>query len=85
MGTIESMSYCSWDALGLVRAGDTLDLESAYDSDEAIPDAMGIMVMHVWQTDDLTAGSTPAPAEANGGVAPAAAANKPSPPSHHHH
>ncbi len=83
MGSIESMSYCSWDSLGIVRKGDTLDLESVYDSAEAINDAMGIMVMHVWQTDDLTSGTTPAPGEANGGVAPAAAANKPS--GHHDH
>ena len=85
MGTIESMSYCSWDALGVVRTGDTLDLESVYDSAKSIPDAMGIMVMHVWQTGDL-AGS-PAPPEANGGVAPAAAANEPSDHDHggHHH
>jgi hypothetical protein len=81
MGSIESMSYCSWDSLGIVREGDTLDLESVYDSAEAMNDAMGIMVMHVWQTDDLTSGTTPAPGEANGGVAPAEAANKPS---HHH-
>jgi hypothetical protein len=82
MGTIESMNYCSWDSLGVVKAGDTLDLESVYDSAEAIPDAMGIMVMHVWQTDDLSSG-TPAPEEANGGVAPAAAGNKPPGGSHH--
>lgn len=82
-GTIESMSYCSWDSLGIVRKGDTLDLESVYDSAEALPDAMGIMVMHVWETDDLTSGTTPPPAEANGGVAPAAAANQPS--AHHDH
>jgi len=87
MGTIESMSYCSWDSLGVVRAGEVLDLESVYDATESIPDAMGIMVMAVWQTDDLTAGSSPAPAEANGGVAPASASNKPSPGHHdgHHH
>ena len=88
MGTIESMSYCSWDALGVVRAGDTLDLESVYDAAESIPDAMGIMVLHVWQTDDLATGAA-APPEANGGVAPAAAGNKPSASGHahggHHH
>ena len=40
--------------------GRMLIAESGYDSAEAIPDAMGIMVMHVWQTDDV--GSvTPAP------------------------
>ena len=83
MGTIESMSYCSWDTLGVVKAGDTLDIESVYDSGEAVPDAMGIMVMHVWQTDDLASGS-PAPAEANGGVAPAAAGNKPPSGGSHH-
>jgi hypothetical protein len=82
MGSIESMSYCSWDALGVVKAGDTLELESVYDTTEAIPDAMGIMVMHVWQTDDLSPG-TPPPAEANGGVAPASAGNKPPSGSHH--
>jgi len=66
-----------------VRAGDTLGLESVYDATESIPDAMGIMVMAVWQTDDLAADS-PAPAEANGGVAPASAANRPSPDAMHH-
>jgi hypothetical protein len=39
--------------------------------------------MHVWQTDDLAV-SSPAPAEANGGVAPASAANKPTPDAAHH-
>ena len=76
------MSYCSWDSLGTVRAGDVLDLESVYDAAEAVPDAMGIMLLHVWETDDL-AGGTPAPAEANGGVAPASA-GKPPAGSHHH-
>ena len=84
MGTIESMSYCSWDALGVVKAGDVLDLESVYDAAEAIPDAMGIMVMHVHLTDDLT-GGTPAPPEANGGVRPASAGHPPSGGSHHGH
>jgi hypothetical protein len=87
------MSYCSWDSLGVVKAGDVLDLESVYDSTEDIPDAMGIMVVAVWQTDDLSAGTGRVPPEANGGVAPASAANKPaaSPSGHgggghqHHH
>ncbi|MCA1847113.1 MAG: hypothetical protein LC792_28765, partial [Actinobacteria bacterium] len=83
MGTIESMSFCSWDALGIVKAGDTLDIESVYDAAEPIPDAMGIMVLLVWQTDDLAPG-TPAPAEANGAAAPASAANKPSSGTSHH-
>jgi hypothetical protein len=86
MGTIESMSYCSWDALGVVKAGDTLDLESVYDAAEPVPGAMGIMVMHVFETDDLTE-AVPAPPEANGAVAPASAGKPPSGASHHggHH
>ena len=83
MGTIESMSYCSWDALGVVKAGDTLDLESVYDSAEPVPDAMGIMVLHVFETDNLAVG-TPAPPEANGAVAPASAGNKPPSGASHH-
>jgi hypothetical protein len=83
LGTIESMSYCTWDALGTVRAGETLDLESVYDAAEPIPDAMGIMVMAVYETDDLAPGR-PAPAEANGAVAPPSAANRPPAGASHH-
>jgi len=84
MGTIESMSYCSWDALGTVRAGDTLDLESVYDAAEAVPDAMGVMVMAVYETDDLGP-ATPVPAEANGASAPPSAGHPPAGASHHGH
>lgn len=86
MGTIESMSYCAWDALGLIHKGDTLDLQADYNSAEPVPEAMGIMVMALYQTDDL-ASSGPAPADASGAVMPPSAGG--SPPaggeSHHHH
>ena len=44
-----------------------LDLEAFYDTPTAIPDAMGIMLAYVVETDDLAAG-TPAPAEVTGDV-----------------
>jgi hypothetical protein len=83
-GTIESMSYCSWDSLGVVRAGETLDLESVYDSAEAVPGAMGIMMLHVYETDDLTEPS-PAPAEVSGATPPSSAGPPPRHGSHHGH
>ena len=84
MGTIESMSYCRWDALGIVRAGDTLDLETVYDAAEATPDAMGIMMLHVFETDDLTE-PTPAPADVSGAQRPPSATPPPAGASHHGH
>ena len=83
MGEIESMSYCAWDTLGVIRAGDTLDLEADYDAAEPVPGAMGIMVMGLFETDDLTAG-TPAPPDANGGVVPPSAGSPPPAGASHH-
>ena len=84
MGTIESMSYCRWDALGVVRAGDTLDLETVYDAAEADPGAMGIMMLHVFETDDLEE-PTPPPAEVSGAQRPPSATPPPAGASHHGH
>ena len=86
MGTIESMSTCAWDALGTVREGETLDLESVYNAPEAADDVMGIMVAYVWQTPDVE-GGTPAPPEARGDVPPPATSTPPAenPHPHHHH
>ncbi|MDQ1568099.1 MAG: hypothetical protein QOF96_2979 [Actinomycetota bacterium] len=85
-GEIESMSYCAWDTLGVVHKGDTLDLQTDYNAAEPVPGAMGIMLMALYQTDDLT-GSTPAPPDASGAVMPPSAGG--SPPrggaSHHGH
>jgi hypothetical protein len=83
MGEIESMSYCAWDTLGVVRAGDTLDLEADYDSAEPVPEAMGIMVMGLYETNDLTAG-TPAPPEASGAKMPPSAGSPPPAGDMHH-
>ena len=60
-GTIESMSVCAWDALGTVRTGEVLDLETVYDAAEPLPDAMGIMLAYVYETGDLGAGTAPPP------------------------
>ncbi|MGH9004386.1 MAG: hypothetical protein ACRDYV_14780 [Acidimicrobiia bacterium] len=84
MGTIESMSTCAWDALGTVREGETLDLESVYNSSEAADDVMGIMVAYVWQTPDLD-GGTPAPPEASGQTPAPATSTPPAKNPHPHH
>ncbi|MGH9138599.1 MAG: hypothetical protein ACRD0G_16395 [Acidimicrobiales bacterium] len=57
MGSIESMSTCSWDRLGIVRAGDTLLLNAHYNTASAQVGVMGIMMIFVHETDDLVAGT----------------------------
>jgi hypothetical protein len=81
-GTIESMSTCTWDRVGTVRKGETLDLESVYDAPQAVPDAMGIMMAFVYETADLAAGS-PAPPDVRGQNPPDVESTPP--PSHHDH
>lgn len=60
-GMVTSMSVCSWDSLGTVRAGETLKLTSLYDSPRQMSGVMGIMLIAVYETDDLN-GGTEAPA-----------------------
>jgi len=84
MGEIESMSYCAWDTLGVVHAGDVLDLEADYDSAAPVAGAMGIMVMALYQTDDLAPGA-PAPPEASGAAMPPTAGGTPPAGGMHHH
>lgn len=81
-GTIESMSTCTWDRIGTVRKGETLDLESVYDAPLAVPHAMGIMMAWIYETADLAAG-TPAPPDARGQTRPDVASTPP--PSRHDH
>ncbi|HEY2668022.1 MAG TPA: hypothetical protein VGK51_14405 [Actinomycetota bacterium] len=57
MGSIESMTTCSHDRLGTVRAGDVLALDTSYNSPIPKTDVMGIMIAYVYQTNDLTGGS----------------------------
>jgi hypothetical protein len=60
-GHVTSMSTCSWDSLGALRAGDKLVMTSIYDSPKAQDDVMGIMLLAVYETNDVS-GGTPAPA-----------------------
>ena len=60
-GMVTRMSTCSWDSLGALRAGDELVMTSMYDAHEAMHDVMGIMLIAVYETDDVN-GGTPAPA-----------------------
>jgi hypothetical protein len=82
-GSIESMSGCTWDRVGTVKKGEVLDLESVYDSDKPVPDAMGIMMAFIYETDDLAAG-TPAPPDVRGQNPPPVASTPP-PSGHDHH
>jgi hypothetical protein len=81
-GSIESMSGCTWDRVGSVKKGEVLDLESVYNSSKPIPDAMGIMMAFVYETDDVDGGS-PAPPDVRGETPPPAPS--PPPPSSHEH
>lgn len=60
-GMVTSMSLCTWDSLGTVRRGEDLRITSLYDSPRELGSAMGIMLIAVHETDDLT-GGTAAPA-----------------------
>ncbi len=60
-GMVTGMSTCSWDSLGALRAGDTLTMTSLYDAPKPMNDVMGIMLIAVYETDDVN-GGTQAPA-----------------------
>jgi hypothetical protein len=83
MGSVDTMSVCAWDSLGTIRAGEELDLEALYDTPAGVPDAMGIMLAYVVETNDLAAG-TPAPPEVTGDVPPPPSSTPP-PEGHHPH
>ena len=57
MGSVESMSVCSWDRLGTVRRGDTIAFDTTYNSPQPQNDVMGIMIAYLYQTDDLSGGT----------------------------
>jgi hypothetical protein len=68
-GTLESMSTCIWDRIGTVRKGETLAIDTYYDSTDAQMDVMGIVLAYVHETEDLTSGTTPPPSvQASGGT-----------------
>jgi hypothetical protein len=60
-GMVTKMSTCSWDSLGVLHKGDDLRLTSIYDAPHALHGVMGIMLIAVYETNDLT-GGTKAPA-----------------------
>ena len=64
-GMVTSMSTCSWDSLGALRAGDRLTMTSIYDAPRAMDGVMGIMLIAVHETDDVD-GGRPAPASMRG-------------------
>jgi hypothetical protein len=60
-GMVTKMSTCSWDRLGVLHKGDDLRLTSFYDAPHSLHGVMGIMLIAVYETDDLK-GGTKAPA-----------------------
>ena len=60
LGTIDTMSVCSWDRIGTVRKGETLRLNAVYDTKKSLTNVMGIVMAFVYETNDLQ-GGTPAP------------------------
>jgi hypothetical protein len=58
---VTGMSSCSWDSLGVVHRGDDLRLTSLYDAPRALSGVMGIMLIAVYETDDLGGGTTAPP------------------------
>jgi hypothetical protein len=59
MGTVESMSICTNDRIGTVRAGEDLLLETYYNMKAAANDVMGIMIAYIYETNDLSGGAPP--------------------------
>ena len=59
MGTVESMSICTQDRIGTVRAGQDLLLETYYNMKAAADDVMGIMIAYIYETNDLSGGASP--------------------------
>ena len=61
MGSVESMTTCNWDRLGTVRRGETIAIDTFYDSPTAQSDVMGIVLAFVYETEDLAGGTPPPP------------------------
>lgn len=59
-GEVTEMSTCIWDRIGTVRRGERLEIASIYDTAKPRDGVMGIYMLAVYETDDLSGGS-PAP------------------------
>ncbi|RHW27916.1 hypothetical protein D0Z08_06390 [Nocardioides immobilis] len=60
-GQVTDMSTCSWDSLGAVRRGQQLEISSIYDTSQPLQRIMGILMLALYETDDLR-GASPPPA-----------------------
>ncbi len=56
LGSLESMSTCSWDSLGSIRKGDRLELKAHYNTSKPQKGVMGIMMGFLYETNDLHGG-----------------------------
>ncbi len=74
-GSIESMSTCNWDAIGTVRAGEVLALDSYYHLPAPRDDVMGIMLAYLYETPELS-GGTPPPSRTEPEPTPSAAPHR---------
>jgi hypothetical protein len=59
MGAVERMSICVHDRIGVVKAGEYLQLDTYYNALRPSGDVMGIMMAYVYETNDLSGGSAP--------------------------
>lgn len=57
-GEVVDMSTCIWDKLGTVREGQRLEIDSIYDTPKPLDGVMGILMLAVHETDDLSGGTT---------------------------
>lgn len=57
-GEVTAMSTCYWDRIGTVRKGEQLQLATIYDTPKPLDGVMGIMMIAVYETNDLKGGTT---------------------------
>lgn len=58
-GEVTQMSTCIWDRIGTVRDGQSLAIDTIYDTPKAAEGVMGILMLVVYETDNLSGGSSP--------------------------
>ncbi len=58
LGTLDTMTTCSWDSLGSVRRGERFRLTAHYNTASPQRGVMGIMMGFLYETRDLDGGST---------------------------
>lgn len=54
---VTAMSTCIWDRLGTVRRGQRLEIATIYDTPTPLTGVMGILMLAVYETDDLSGGT----------------------------